>query len=87
MPDRSLVLEDSGGKTGGHRGAELLALLDEGRLPRPLAEQRLLDGPPAQAGQDSLDAAPRAGAVAAGADIEGTGQALLKFQKGILFSV
>ena len=75
--------EDAGGEAGRHRRAELFALLDEGGLPGALADQRLLDGPPAQAGQDRLDAAARAGAVAAGADIEGVGQALRRLQQGL----
>ena len=57
------------------------------RAARGPADQRLLHGAPAQAGQDGLDAAPRAGAVAAGADIERAGQALGRLQQGIVGAV
>ena len=84
---RSSSSEDAGGEAGRHRRAQLLALLDEGRLPGTLADQRLLHGAPAQAGEDRLDAAARAGAVAAGADIERAGQALRLLQAGIVAAV
>src|SRR3546814_1689258 len=42
----------------------------------PAAEQRLLPGGPAQAGDDGLDAAPLAGAVVPGADVGAGGQAV-----------
>src|SRR5882757_591785 len=67
-----------------HRRTQLLALLYKGRLPRALADQRLLHRAPAQAGGDRLDATARAGAVAAGADIERVGQALSLLQAGIV---
>ena len=70
-----------------HRRTELLALLDEAGLPGALADQRLLHGAPAQAGRDRLDAAARAGAVAAGADVERVGQALRLLQAGIVAAV
>lgn len=62
-------------------------MLDEGGLPGALADQGLLHGAPAQARYDGLDAAPRAGTVAAGANVEGVGQALRAFQAGIVAAV
>src|SRR6185312_1167097 len=83
----SPTLEDACREAGGHRRAELFALLDEGRLPRAAAGERLLDHLPAQAGQDGLDATARAGAVAAGADIDRAGQALRALEQGIVGAV
>ena len=41
-PPFSPASEDAGGEAGRHRRAQLLALLDEGGLPGPAADQRLL---------------------------------------------
>jgi acyl-CoA dehydrogenase len=70
-----------------HRRAEFLGLLHERRLPGALADQRLLYEAPAQAGQDGLDGAAGAGAVAAGADIECNRQAVRAVEQGVVGAV
>src|ERR1700757_1364864 len=70
-----------------HGGPQFLALSDERLLPGAAADQRLLHGAPAQAGENGLDGTPRARAVAAGADVERAGQALGALEQRVVGAV
>ncbi len=61
-------LKNTDFEPGSRQGAKLLALVNECLSELATADQRILHGPPAQAGDDGLNAARLSGAVMVGAD-------------------
>src|SRR5687768_17707554 len=84
---KPVPLDDAGLQARRHQGAEFLALRDEALLPVAAQDQRRLHRPPAQPGHDGLDAAPRAGAVMATADIERIGLARGPIEAGVVAAI
>src|SRR5688572_3111256 len=82
-----ICLDHPGFKARRHHRAQFLARPDERLLPRAAADERLARRAPAQAGDDRLDPALRAGAVMTGADVGRIGLALGQVQTRIIDAI